>query len=162
MNDLPDASDRVGKLDRRTFLARSLGAALLVPVAGAALGALAGCGEGSKSTTPTPAPMPASPAAPPQPAPAAAPAVPAAPPAAAPAAVPGAQAGSDKLITEIPANASLVSSLQYVNESNVKGQQCVGCQLFTPVGTERGKCVLFQAGLVMAKGHCSSWIQKTA
>jgi hypothetical protein len=76
--------------------------------------------------------------------------------------VPGAQAGSDKLITEIPANATLASSLQYLNESNVKGQQCMGCQLFTPVSAERGKCVLFQEGLVMAKGHCSSWSQKPA
>ncbi len=161
MSDLPEPSDRRADLDRRTFLTRTLGAVLLVPVAGCALGALSGCGEGTKPATPT-APTAAPPTPSPAPAPKpAAPAAPPTPPAAAPSGVPGSQAGSDKLITEIPANATLVASLQYANESTVKGQQCMGCQLYTAVSAERGKCVLFQEGLVTAKGHCSSWIQKT-
>jgi hypothetical protein len=125
--------DGTGSVSRRTFLSRGLGLLLAVPAAGA-LAALASCGDSSTK--------PAAPAAPPQ------------PPAAAPPA--------DALVSEITASAGLVSALQYVNVSPIPDQRCEGCQLYTATGPEKGKCVLFQQGLVMAGGHCTSWVKKQA
>jgi hypothetical protein len=148
--------DGTGSVSRRTFLSRGLGLLLAVPAAGA-LAALASCGDSST--------QPAAPAAPPQP-PAAAPAAPSQPrpvaPVAPPAAPGQAVAPADALVTEITASAGLVSALQYVNVSPIPDQRCEGCQLYTATGPEKGKCVLFQQGLVMAGGHCTSWVKKQA
>jgi hypothetical protein len=141
--------DGTGSVSRRTFLSRGLGLLLAVPAAGA-LAALASCGDSSTK--------PAAPAAPPQP-PAAAPPAPSQPRPATPG---QAVAPADALVTEITASAGLVSALQYVNVSPIPDQRCEGCQLYTATGPEKGKCVLFQQGLVMAGGHCTSWVKKQA
>jgi hypothetical protein len=136
-------------VNRRRFLSHAFEGILFLPAAGA-LSSLLGCGDsGTQSPTPTstPAPTPAAPQtaapAPATRAPGAAPAVPA-----------------DALVTDVPANATLVSSLQYASVTPVAGQQCDGCQLYTAVGPEKGKCALFPQGLVAARGHCTSWIKK--
>ena len=136
-------------LDRRSFLRRGLGAALAFPAAGA-LAALAGCGDSSNSSAPpTATPYGAAPPA-------------ASPPAAPAPAAPAPAAAADALVDQIPANAGLLASLQYANLSPIAGQVCAGCQLYTPVSEDKGKCVLFLQGLVAAKGHCSSWVKKQA
>jgi hypothetical protein len=134
-------------LDRRSFLRVGLGAALILPAAGA-LAALAGCGSDTRpSAPPAPGTSPSPAAASPQKA-AAAPSGPATAP--------------DALVDQIPANASLVASLQYESPSPVAEQLCAGCQLYTAVSEGRGKCVLFVEGLVAARGHCTSWVKKQA
>ena len=129
--------------DRRTFLRQGAAALLLLPAAAA----LSACGE---SGEPTPSPDPAPPAAPPAPAPPAA-----EPPAAAAPAPP-----DDAPVTAFAANAALVTTLQYVSEGSDPQKICSGCQLYTAVDGSKGRCTLFQQGLVAAKGHCTSWIQR--
>lgn len=159
-----DRTSKASDLDRRQFLRAGLGAAAVVAVTGSAL--LAGCGDGGSAPAPTAAEKPPAPA-------------PAAPPAAAPAPPPPAAAAPSEtggspeapvtdtapnvaLVTDIPANAALVSTLQYVNEAKDPAKVCSGCQLYTPTIPGRGKCTLFTQGLVLAKGHCVSWIQRQA
>ena len=137
--------DEKAVLDRRTFLRGSAGALLLLP----AVAALASCGDGAeKPASQAPAPSPA--------------AAPAAPPAAGVPPSPEAPAQPGALVTEIAANAALVSSLQYVNEGPNPQQVCSGCQLYTAVSEGKGRCTLFQQGLVTARGHCTSWLQRQA
>lgn len=128
--------------DRRTFLRQGAVALLLLPAAAA----LSACGESAEKA---PSPDPAPPAAPPAAAPAAEP-----PAAAAPA------PAADAPVTAFAANAALVTTLQYVSEGADPQKICSGCQLYTPVDGEKGRCTLFQQGLVAAKGHCTSWIQR--
>jgi hypothetical protein len=71
-----------------------------------------------------------------------------------------ARASEDKLVTEIAENGMLVESLQYVNESKTEGQSCSTCMLFTAGAGGRGKCQLFQQGVVSEKGWCASWSKK--
>jgi hypothetical protein len=139
-----------GTPTRREFMRVGLAAALALPAAPALLGgALSGCGSSEQ------APKPAAPAAEP-PTPAAQP-KPAAPAPAAPAAPAG---GGDDLVTEIPAMAPLVETLKYVHLSEKPDQSCSNCQFFTPKSDTRGRCQLFQQGLVESTGWCQSWAKK--
>ncbi len=140
---------------RREFVKVGLSAALALPVAPALLaGAMSGCGSSEPAappaTTPEPTPTPAPP-------PAAEPPPPPAPPQAA---TTGDAAGQH--VTEIPANATLVASLQYVPESAKPEERCSNCQLYTAGDGELGKCQLFQQGLVKSSGWCASWVKKVA
>ncbi len=74
------------------------------------------------------------------------------------------RAGADsrELVTELEENADLVASIKYVNESEVKGQLCSGCILYQAGENGRGKCTLFQKGLVSEKGWCLSWNARPA
>lgn len=145
---------------RREFVKVGFAAALALPALPALLaGVLSGCGsseQAPKPAAPEPAAEPAAPAAPPKPAPAAKPPAPAAAPA--PPASPA--GGGDALVTEIPAMATLVTALKYVHQSEKPDQSCSSCQFFTPVSGGRGKCQLFQQGLVESTGWCSSWAKK--
>ena len=140
------------KLDRRTLLERAARAALAVPAA-AALGALAACGEGGGEPPAEPAPKPAA-APPPEPK------APAAAKPAEPAAEPAAEGGEDRLITEFPSNAVLVTTLKYVDDSPEAERNCGNCQLYTAGEGGRGKCALFQRGVVAEAGWCQSWAKK--
>jgi hypothetical protein len=143
---------------RRRFLVALGSLPLVVP---AAL-ALAGCSGGEEAPAtggpgaakpPPPAPPPAAPP-PPAPAPAAQP--PAPPPAAPPPPASG-SAPADALVTEVEAMRPTVEALQYVHVSQKPDQKCTGCQFYTAVSPERGRCQLFQQGLVEAGGWCASW-----
>jgi len=77
----------------------------------------------------------------------------------------GARAGraqDEKLVTDIPENATLVTGLQYVNQSPFPDKQCKGCVLYTAKDDAHGKCQLFPNGIVTAVGHCASWAAKPA
>jgi hypothetical protein len=136
---------------RRELVKRGLLAIATLPAAQLLTGALSACGpsqEGSAPTAPQPAPAP--PVAPPAPK----------PPTPAPAGA-GAQAPAGaRLVTEIPAAAPLVSSLQYVNQSAQPEQRCANCQLFTATENDLGRCQLFPEGLVRSAGWCMSWTAK--
>jgi hypothetical protein len=54
-----------------------------------------------------------------------------------------------------------VEALQYVHVSQKPDQKCSGCQFYTPAAGERGKCQLFQQGLVEAGGWCASFVART-
>lgn len=144
---------------RREIVKLGVSAALALPVAPALLaGAISGCGSSEPAsppaTTPEPTPAPAPPAAEPAPPP------PAAEPPPPPAATPGDTGGQH--VTEIPANATLVASLQYVPQSAKPEERCSNCQLYTAGDGELGKCQLFQQGLVKSSGWCASWVKKVA
>jgi High potential iron-sulfur protein len=145
-------------MNRREFLVTGASLAALLPLGSA----LAGCGDSSEQASGVhEAPPPASP--PRVPEAAAKPPVPPATagPAEAPAAAPAADAGADdRLVTEIPANATMVQTLHYVNQSPKTDQRCEICQLFTARRGGRGKCQLFPQGLVSAQGWCQSWVQR--
>ncbi len=140
---------------RRDFLRVALAAPLALPVVGATLASLLGCGGQEESAAPAgSAPMGKAPApAPPAGGQAAAPAAPAAP---------AAGADEGKLVTEIPENAQLVAQLQYVGQSQKQGQNCANCLFYTAEGGGQGKCQLFARGLVAENGWCASWTQKPA
>lgn len=135
---------------------------LAVPVAGAVLaGALAACERGEEEAGP---PEPGGPPEPPQ-----EPEQPAAPgeqepqaeePTAQPEA--GAGGGGRQLVTEIPAMAATVQTLQYTNESAKPDQQCSNCQFYTAAGGGLGRCQLFPQGYVTEGGWCQSWTRKQA
>ncbi len=71
-----------------------------------------------------------------------------------------AHAADDKLVTEIEAAGIMVTALQYTNESAKPDQNCGNCQLYTAGEDGKGKCQLFQQGLVTEAGWCASWIKK--
>ena len=73
-----------------------------------------------------------------------------------------ARAEGEQLVTEMEANAPMVTALQYVNESTTEGQNCVGCQLYTPGEGGKGKCQLFPTGLVTDNGWCASFAPKVS
>lgn len=156
------------EMDRRTFLVRGAAGALALPLAGSVIAGLAGCGSEEpppRATAPGAEPEPvteAPPSPPAQVSPEQPPAQAQAP--AAPAEAPPAAGGdaSQQLVTEVPAMAGLVSSLQYVNASPNPDKHCNNCQLYTATSEERGKCQLFPQGLVAAQGYCTSWIAKQA
>lgn len=142
------------EMDRRTFLVRGAAGALALPLAGSVIAGLAGCGSEEpppRATAPGAEPEPVTEAPPSPPAQVS----PEQPPAA------GGDA-SQQLVTEVPAMAGLVSSLQYVNASPNPDKHCNNCQLYTATSEERGKCQLFPQGLVAAQGYCTSWIAKQA
>jgi hypothetical protein len=132
-------------MNRREFLVTGASLAALLPLGSA----LAGCGDSSEPASPPKVPEPA--------------AKPPAPPSTAEPTgeSPGADAGTDdRLVTEIPANATMVQTLHYVNQSPKTDQRCEICQLFTARGGGRGKCQLFPQGLVSSQGWCQSWVQR--
>jgi hypothetical protein len=73
-----------------------------------------------------------------------------------------ARAEDEKLVTDIPENAAIVSGVQYVNESPFPDKHCNGCILYTAKDDQVGKCTLFPNGVVKATGHCASWAPKPA
>ena len=75
-------------------------------------------------------------------------------------AAPAAAEESDALVTDIAANASIIASLKYVNESPKPDQQCSNCMLYTGPAEGLGKCQVFQRGKVPAKAWCQSWVAK--
>jgi len=58
----------------------------------------------------------------------------------APAPAPAGESGEGQLVTEVAAVASVVSALQYVNESAKPDQNCANCQPYTAGSWQRGKC----------------------
>lgn len=68
--------------------------------------------------------------------------------------------GGEKLVNELSANEVMVSALQYTNESTKEGQNCETCALFAAGEGGRGKCTLFQSGVVSSAGWCLSWSKK--
>ena len=72
------------------------------------------------------------------------------------------RAEDEKLVTDIPENAAIVSGIQYVNESPYPDKLCKGCILYTAKDDAVGKCTLFPNGVVKAGGHCVSWAPKPA
>ena len=136
------------KLSRRELLGHAARATFALPAA-AAFGAIAGCGEGGeKQAAESPEEPPGAKAPPPT------------PPASAKPAPAAAESGEERLVTEIPANATLVTSLKYVNASPEAEKRCGNCQLYTAGEGGRGKCTLFQSGLVAEAGWCQSWVAK--
>jgi hypothetical protein len=73
-----------------------------------------------------------------------------------------ARAQDEKLVTDMPEHAALVTGLQYANQSPYPDKQCKGCVLYTAKDDAHGKCTLFPTGLVSATGHCASWAAKPA
>jgi hypothetical protein len=73
-----------------------------------------------------------------------------------------ARAQDEKLVTDIPENAAIVSGIQYVNESPYPDKQCKNCVLYTAKDDAVGKCTLFPNGVVKGTGHCASWAAKPA
>ena len=71
-----------------------------------------------------------------------------------------AHAADDQLVTEVPASGVMVTALQYTNESAKPDQNCANCQLYTTGEGGKGKCQLFQQGLVTEGGWCASWTKK--
>lgn len=73
-----------------------------------------------------------------------------------------AHASDDALVTEFPENAALIAAIAYVNESAMADQKCANCALYLGGDAPRGRCGLFQKGVVPAAGHCVSWSKKSA
>ena len=55
------------------------------------------------------------------------------------------------------------TALQYVEASDVEGQNCANCQQYQAPATE-GSCgaCLVVPGTINAAGHCSSWAEKVS
>jgi hypothetical protein len=68
----------------------------------------------------------------------------------------------DELVTQIEANQVMVTALQYVETSAKPDQNCANCQLYTPGADGKGKCQLFQLGVVPDGGWCMSWTKKVS
>lgn len=64
------------------------------------------------------------------------------------------------LVTDVPALAPIVSSLQYVHESAKEGQNCSNCVLYTAKKDGKGACQVMQGGWVKEGGWCASWAPK--
>ena len=71
-----------------------------------------------------------------------------------------ARAADEALITEIEANTPMIQALQYVTTTAKPDQKCGNCQLYTAGAGGKGKCQLFQQGVVVEGGWCMSWAQK--
>jgi len=149
-----------GGITRRVFVAGGARALVLTPLAGAALLQVA-CGsaeespptQGTGATAREPAPEAPTPEG----------AAGSAAESEAPKAETPRASGSPatRLVTEVPAMASLVEQLQYVNESPKPDQNCANCLFYTARMEDRGKCQLFAQGLVAAEGWCASWAAKS-
>jgi hypothetical protein len=68
----------------------------------------------------------------------------------------------EPLVNEVPENAALVQALSYVNQSAVAGSNCANCALYLGGGAPKGKCGLFQKGVVAGTGYCTSWSKKSS
>ena len=143
---------------RREFLGR-VAAVLALPAAQTLLlacGSSEPAGEPSppKAEPPPPAPPPkAEPAPPPKPPPH--PPITGKPDAPAPDV-------QGELVTDIPAMATLVASLQFRNPSEKPDQNCLGCQFYTAQEGGLGKCSLFPQGLVQETAWFQSMVKKVA
>ena len=73
-----------------------------------------------------------------------------------------ASAEGGELVTEVADQAPMVAALQYVNESAKPDQKCADCQFYTPGDGGKGKCQLFQKGLVAEGGWCASYVKKAS
>lgn len=71
-------------------------------------------------------------------------------------------AQDEPYVTDVPENAPMVQALKYVSKSETPDQKCANCALFLGGTAPKGKCGLFQKGVVSAEGHCTSWSKKTA
>jgi hypothetical protein len=69
-------------------------------------------------------------------------------------------AQEEGMVTEFAENAALVQALSYIAVSNVEGAKCANCALYLGADAPKGKCGLFQKGLVSAEGHCASWSKR--
>jgi len=126
-------------VSRRRLLADGVRAALLWPLAGAALAVACRSREESGGT----------PAAPPEPA------------AGTPEPAPTGGDTGVNLVTEVLAMQASVAALQYVHQSARPDQRCGTCLFFSAGSAERGTCKLFAQGLVEAGGWCTSWQART-
>lgn len=72
-----------------------------------------------------------------------------------------ARAEEQALVNEVADNAALVQALAYVNQSPVEGANCANCALYLGGAAPKGKCGLFQKGVVLATAHCTSWSKKS-
>jgi hypothetical protein len=71
-----------------------------------------------------------------------------------------ARAEDEQMVNEIAENAPLLQALNYVPKSAIAESKCANCAVFLGGDAPKGKCALFQKGLVSAEGHCSSWSKK--
>ena len=71
-------------------------------------------------------------------------------------------ASAEEPITAIPANAPMITALQYVVKSPKPDQNCGNCQLYTAGEGNVGKCQLFAQGTVVKEGWCMSWAAKVS
>ena len=69
-------------------------------------------------------------------------------------------AEDEQMVTEIAENAPLLQALGYVAKSPIPESHCGNCAVYLGGDAPKGKCALFQKGLVSAEGHCSSWSKK--
>jgi hypothetical protein len=72
-----------------------------------------------------------------------------------------ARAEEEALVNEVADNAALVQALSYVNQSPVEGANCSNCAIYLGGSATKGKCGLFQKGVVLSTGHCASWSKKS-
>jgi len=75
---------------------------------------------------------------------------------------PAARADDTAWVSDIPANESLLRGVQYVAQTEKPDQRCGNCVLYQPRGEARGKCALFQQGVVPEEAWCLSWSPKPA
>ena len=163
--------NRIGAT-RREVLHRGARIALALPLVGGASGLLlSGCGSGDEPSEPAPPPARApssmqEPSAMPESTPMQEPTpMPEPDPAAAPEPAPVAssgESGTGQLVTDQPESAPLVAALQYTHASQTPGQDCTGCQLYTPTSDGLGTCQLMPAGYVKGSGWCASWAAKVS
>ncbi|MDJ0788678.1 MAG: high-potential iron-sulfur protein [Myxococcota bacterium] len=71
-----------------------------------------------------------------------------------------ASAEDEPLVTDIPANSVIITSLEYVNQSPNPEQICANCVLYQGPAEGSGKCGLFREGRVPAQAWCKSWVAK--
>jgi len=71
-------------------------------------------------------------------------------------------ARAEELVSDIAANAPMVTALQYVPKSVKPDQTCGNCQLYTAGEGDTGKCQLFINGIVPKGGWCMSWAAKVS
>lgn len=64
--------------------------------------------------------------------------------------------------SDVTANAALLAGVKYAAETPKPEQRCANCVLYQARGDDRGKCALFQQGLVPAGAWCMSWGPKPA
>ena len=74
--------------------------------------------------------------------------------------VPTARAEDVPMVTDVAELKPIVDALGYVAKSEKADQTCGNCQLYAAGSDGKGKCQLFQQGLVAEDGWCLSWTKK--
>lgn len=69
-------------------------------------------------------------------------------------------ANEPQQVTDIAANAALLTAVKYDAVSEIDGKNCENCQLLLQRDSDVGRCGLFQKGVVPVSAYCTSWIQK--